>query len=171
MNDAPPRGDRATVSVGLPVAPAEAFRLFTEEVNLWWRRGRRFRHAGGERGLICIEPGVGGRLFESFSDAGRETVVEIGRVQAWEPPHRLVFSWRNADFAPHESTEVEVMFRAGASGTLVTVVHRGWSGIRADHPVRHGQDVPAFIRTMGLWWGDLLSALRLRAMGQGPADT
>lgn len=163
------RGDRASASVGLPLPPHEAFRLFTEEVDLWWRRGRRFRHSGGERGLIAIEPQVGGRLFESFGPAGRETVVEIGRVQVWQPPARLVFSWRNADFAPHEATQVEVSFEPHGEGTLVTVVHSGWRGIRADHPVRHGQETAAFLRTMGLWWGDLLSTLRMHALGQGPS--
>lgn len=165
---ATPPGDRASVSVGLPVPPAEAFRLFTEEIELWWRRGRRFRHAGGERGLIAIEPGVGGRLFESFGPPGAETVVELGRVTAWEPPARLAFSWRAANFAPHESTWVEVAFAPATGGTQVTVVHGGWSTLPADHPVRHGEDARAFVRTMGLWWGALLSTLRLHALGQGP---
>jgi uncharacterized protein YndB with AHSA1/START domain len=161
-------GDRASVAVGLPVAPAEAFRLFTEEIDLWWRRGRRFRNAPGERGFVAIEPRVGGRLFESFASDAGETVVETGRVLAWEPPARLVFEWRAVNFAPHERTEVEVRFAPTSRGTLVTVEHRGWSGIRADHPVRHGQDVPAFIRMMGMWWGDLMTSLRLHAAGHGP---
>jgi len=29
--------------------------------------------------------------------------------------------------------------------------------------VRHGEELAAFIRTMGMWWGDLLTALRRRA--------
>jgi len=164
-----PRGDRASASVGLPLPPDEAFRLFTEEIGLWWRRGRRFRNAGGERGLIAIEPGLGGRLFESFGAPGAQTVVEIGRVTAWEPPQRLAFTWRASNFAPHELTQVEVAFDARGDGTLVTVVHSGWSALPPDHPVRHGQDVPAFIRTMGMWWGELLSTLRLHALGHGPA--
>lgn len=170
MNAPPPRGDRASASVGLPVPPDEAFRLFTEEIALWWRRGRRFRHAGDERGLIAIEPGVGGRLFESFGPAGAETVVELGRVTTWEPPARLAFTWRAANFAPHEHTRVEVRFEPRGDGTLVTVVHSGWSALPADHPVRHGEDVAAFIRRTGMWWGELLSTLRLHALGQGPAS-
>lgn len=158
---------RATVSVALP--PAEAFRVFTQEVDRWWRRGRRFRNAPGERGIVCIEAGVGGRLFESFDTAGGERVVEIGRVLAWQPPQRLLMSWRAVNFADGETTEVEVLFRERRSvdgpGTEVTVIHRGWAAIRADHPVRHGHNVPAFIRTMGLWWGDQLTALRLRSQG------
>ena len=92
-------------------------------------------------------------------------------MQVWEPPQRLVFEWRNADFAPHEHTQVEVTFAASAGGTRVTVVHSGWSTLRGDHPVRHGQDVPAFIRMMGLWWGDLMTSLRMHASGQGPGGS
>ena len=40
----------------------------------------------------------------------RRIVVEIGRVMVWDPPRRLAFSWRASNFAPHESTEVEVDF-------------------------------------------------------------
>jgi uncharacterized protein YndB with AHSA1/START domain len=172
MSTAPPPGDRASASVGLAVPPAEAFRVFTEEIDLWWRRGRRFRNAPGERGIVCIEAGVGGRMFESFPTDAGERVVETGRVLAWEPPGYLRLEWRAINFAPHERTEVEVTFEATArGGTLVTVVHRGWSALRADHPVRHGEAVPAFIRSMGLWWGDLLTTLRLHTRGQGPRST
>ena len=161
-------GDQARVTVSVAVPPAEAFRIFTEEIDLWWRRGRRFRNAPGERGLIRLEPGVGGRVFESFTTDAGETVVEIGRTQVWQPPQRLVFEWRAANFAAHETTEVEVRFEPSTSGTQVTVVHRGWSALRADHPVRHGLDSPAFVRMMGLWWGDLLTSLRQLAAGQPP---
>ena len=90
----------------------------------------------GERGIVCIEPGVGGRLFESFETDAGERVVPMGQVRVWEPPQRLVFEWRAINFAPHEHTEVEVRFEPTSRGTLVTVVHRGWSALRADHPVR-----------------------------------
>ena len=59
-----------------------------------------------------------------------------------------------------ERTEVEVLFEPAPSGTLVTIQHRGWAAVRPDHPARHNLDVPAFIRMMGLWWGDQLTALR-----------
>jgi uncharacterized protein YndB with AHSA1/START domain len=152
------------------IAPEAAFRLFTEQLDLWWRRGKRYRIAEGDRGLMAMEPGVGGRVFESWHDAGgTERVREIGRVQVWEPPHRLVFSWCAANFAPHESTEVEVRFAPAAEGrTTVSVEHRGWAAIRAGHPVRHGQETAAFVRSMAMWWGDLLTSLRLAAQGQHP---
>lgn len=171
-------GDEARVTIGLAVPPEEAFRAFTEDIDLWWRRGRRFRQSpgdagggggGGGRGIVCIEPGAGGRLFESFDTPAGERVVDMGRTLVWEPPQRLLLQWRTANFAPHEYTEVEVVFKASGSGTEVTVVHRGWAAIRADHPVRHGRPAAAFIRSMGLWWGDQLTMLRQRcAAGDGP---
>lgn len=164
----PVAGDVARVTVGVAVPPAECFRLFTEEIDRWWRRGRRFRNAPGERGLIAMEPREGGRVFESFEGPAGEVVHEIGRVTTWQPPHRLVFEWRASNFAPNEHTEVELQFEPSPSGTRVTLVHRGWAAIRADHPVRHGLSVPAFVAMMGRWWGDQLMSLRMLAAGEGP---
>ena len=45
MTDSMTPGDQARVTVGVAVPPEEAFRVFTQEVDLWWRRGRRFRNA------------------------------------------------------------------------------------------------------------------------------
>lgn len=157
----PTSGDRARATVSVAVPPAEAFHLFAAEIGLWWRRGPRFRAAPGESGLMAIEPHVGGRVFESWTtDGGAEHVHEIGHVLAWEPPRRLLFSWRATNFAPTEHTEVEVLFEPSAAGTRVTVTHSGFAALRADHPVRHGRSGADFSRQMGLWWGDLLTALR-----------
>jgi uncharacterized protein YndB with AHSA1/START domain len=153
-------GDQAKVSVLVQVEPVVAFRVFTEEIDRWWRRGLKYRVAGKRRGFIHLEPRAGGRLFESFENASGTRVLETGRVTVWEPPGRLVFDWRAVNFAPAEKTEVEVRFEPSPSGTLVTVLHRGWSQLRPDHPARHGLEVAAFIRTMGLWWSDLLTSLR-----------
>ena len=161
-------GDQATISVLVEVEPAIAFRIFTEDIDRWWRRGLQYRVSGKHRGIIRLEPRVGGRLFESFTTSRGEQVAESGRVTAWDPPARLVFEWRAANFDPSEKTEVEVIFAPSPSGTLVTVKHRGWSAIRADHPVRHGEDVAAFLRSMGLWWGDQMTSLRELVAAQAP---
>jgi uncharacterized protein YndB with AHSA1/START domain len=160
-------GDQASVTVTVAVPIDAAFRIFTEEIELWWRRGPRFRNAPGESGIICLEPRVGGRVFESFKTEGTETVVEIGKIIVWEPPARLMFEWRASNFMADEKTEVEVRFQpagAASASTRVTVVHRGWSQIRDDHPVRHGLASREYVRMMGLWWGDLLSELRVYAL-------
>lgn len=156
-------GDEARVSVLVRVPPAEAFRVFTEEIDGWWRPGLRYR-IGKNRSVVHLEPRLGGRLFESFQTAAGEKVKETGRVTCFEPPSRLVLTWRAVNFAPHEETEVEVLFAPSPSGTLVTVCHRGWSRIREDHPVRHGEAPPAFLASMGRWWGDLMTSLRERVV-------
>ena len=86
---------------------------------------------------------------------------------------RLVFEFRARSFEPGQVTEVEVRFegvdlegvdREGVGqGTRVTVEHRGWDALGAGHPVRHGLAGTAFTDMMGVWWGDLLAALRRAA--------
>jgi len=155
-------GDQARVSVAVAVPPAIAFEIFTGEIDRWWRRGPKFRHAGRQGGFIHLEPYVGGRLFESIDgdNGSGPHVFEVGNVLVWEPPERLAFSWRNANFAPDEITHVEVEFVPSRTGTIVTVTHRGWSALRPDHPARHGLHGAAFSRMIGLWWGELLTSLR-----------
>ena len=155
-----PSGDQTTVSVLVAVDVAAAFEVFTRETDLWWKRGLRYRVAGKRPGTLQFEGRVGGRLFETFETASGVHVFENGRITAWEPPSRLMFEWRNSNFAPGESTEVEVLFEPASAGTRVTIQHRGWASLRADHPARHGLTGPAFSRSMGLWWSDQLTALR-----------
>ena len=153
-------GDQARVSVAVAVPPPLAFEIFTNEIDRWWRRGPKFRHAGRRGGFIRLEPEVGGRLFESIDGEAGEHVFEVGRVQIWRPPERLAFTWRNANFGPTEQTEVEVEFHPTASGTLVTVTHRGWASLRDDHPARHGLLGADFARMIGMWWSDQMTSLR-----------
>ena len=164
MSDAAPRppGDQAVVSVLVKVPPAEAFRIFTAEIDGWWRGGLKYR-IGQRRSVVHLEAKLGGGLFESFETEAGPKTKQTGRVTCFEPPSRLVLEWRAVNFAPEERTEVEVQFEPSPSGTLVTVRHRGWSRIRADHPVRHGADVPEFIRNMAMWWADLMTSLRIHA--------
>jgi uncharacterized protein YndB with AHSA1/START domain len=156
-------GDCATISVFVAVPPADAFEVFTREIDLWWRRGAKFRLAGKRRGVLTFEPEVGGRLFETFDGPSGPRTHVFGLVTAWDPPARLEFEWHGANFAPHEKTLVEVRFAPQREGTLVTVQHRGWSTLPPDHPARHGQVGPAFSRMMGLWWAELLTSLREHA--------
>jgi hypothetical protein len=153
-------GDSARVSVTVAVAPPLAFEIFTEEIDRWWRRGIKFRQSGARSGILRIEPRAGGRLFESVDGDGGPLVLEVGWIRVWEPPRLLSFTWRSANYAAHEHTEVDVEFAASASGTLVTVTHRGLSALRADHPARHGLQGADFSRMIGLWWGEQMNSLR-----------
>ena len=162
--------DEARVTVTVPGDVASVFRIFTEDIDQWWRRGARFRAAGTSRGIIRIEPGVGGRLFESVAGAGGETVIDVGRMLVWDPPTRLVFTWRAQNFAAGENTEVEVQFKQRGEKTEVRLCHRGFALLRPDHPVRHHQDGPATIRMIGMWWRDQFESLLTRRSADPPAD-
>jgi uncharacterized protein YndB with AHSA1/START domain len=160
-------GDQVSVTVRVEVAPDVAFEVFTTEIDLWWRRGIAYRASGKAQGVLVLEPKLGGRLFEEYIGPDGPAVHEAGRVTAWQPPSRLAFEWRGSNFAAGESTEVEVSFTRTASGaTQVVLVHRGFAALPPDHPVRHGKPVAAFIRSIGMWWGDLLSAFRERATAE-----
>lgn len=116
------------VSVEVAIDPAEAFRVFTEEIDRWYVRGP-YSWMDPERAVgIRFEPGVGGRLLEVHDEATGEGFV-FGRVLAWEPGRRLVFadvvSGATPGEPPDPPTEVEVRFEPGGPGTIVTVEHRG----------------------------------------------
>jgi uncharacterized protein YndB with AHSA1/START domain len=158
-----PASDVASATVYVDAPPGEAFRVFTEEIDLWWGQGPAYRIAGKRRGQLALEARVGGRLFETFTGGTGTHTVEVGRVLAWDPPGSLELEWRSVTFVPGEATHVAVRFEPKRDGTLVTVRHSGWSGIRADHPVRHGESAGVFLRRTGLWWGRLLTSLREHA--------
>jgi uncharacterized protein YndB with AHSA1/START domain len=115
--------------------------------------------------MLVLEPKLGGRLFEQYEGPAGPEVHEAGRITTWQPPSHLAFEWRGANFAPGEVTFVDVRFTATESGgTRVALEHRGFAALRADHPVRHGQPIPEFIRQVGMWWGALLTSLRVRIL-------
>jgi hypothetical protein len=152
--------DKVTVTAFVAVSPADAFEVFTMEIDQWWRRGPGYRVAGREPGVLHLEPKLGGRLFEEYAQG---TLHEVGTITAWEPPLHLAFDWRSVTFVPGETTTVDIRFVASGRGTRVILEHRGWSTIRDDHPVRHGQASAAFIAGLGMWWANLIRALDAHA--------
>ncbi len=125
------RNYAVTAAAEVPVDPATAFAILTEEVGQWWRPGpynwNNRRRAIGMR----IEPGVGGRWIE-IHDAATGEGFELGKITVWEPGSRLVFLYRDAG-EEMDRTEVEVRFEAMAgNGTRLTLEHRGWKNVSAD---------------------------------------
>jgi uncharacterized protein YndB with AHSA1/START domain len=156
---ASPPGDRVRVQTFVAVSVEDAFDIFTNETDQWWRRGPAYRIGGTHPGTMHLEPRLGGRIFEEYGETG-SALREVGTITAWEPPRRLVFEWRAVAFVAGEITTVELHFEPSGDGTRVTLEHRGWAAIRGDHPVRHGKPVPAFIADLGMWWASLLTSLR-----------
>jgi uncharacterized protein YndB with AHSA1/START domain len=146
----------ARVTTYVDVSPQVAFEVFTDEVDLWWRRGPRFRGGGADSELSFQQDARGRRLIER----GRDGVFELGRVLVWEPGARLVLEYRLRNFAPEERTEVEVRFEQRGTGTRVVLEHRGWETLRGDHPARHGLSGEAFGSMIGRHWGDIITTFR-----------
>jgi uncharacterized protein YndB with AHSA1/START domain len=107
-------------TVTVRAAPARAFALFADDFARWWPLART--HTGPDPVDCAIEPRVGGRVFERAAD-GRET--PWGTVLAYDPPHRLAFSWVVELPAGMEQL-VEIRFTAEDRGTRVELTHSGW---------------------------------------------
>jgi hypothetical protein len=106
-------------SVEVPVAPDEAFRAFTEEIDTWYERGPYSWNDPERAVAIRFE---GGRLLEVY-DEGEP--YEMGRVTAWEPGRRLALAYRSVHLPLEPQTELEVRFEPVAGGTRVTLEHSG----------------------------------------------
>jgi uncharacterized protein YndB with AHSA1/START domain len=120
-------------------APIEhAFRVFTERFDAIKPREHNLLRA--EIAESVFEPRVGGFVFDRAVDG---TECRWGRVLAYEPPHRLLFSWDirpdwQLETDPERASEVEVRFIAEtAQRTRVELEHRnlerhgeGWQALR-----------------------------------------
>lgn len=154
---------RVLVALRVPVSAARAFAAFTQQIAEWWQPNGLFQFTDGRTGTLAFEPGPTGRLVETYRD-GSSFVV--GHIRAWDPPHRLVLSWRHASFAPDQETELHVRFEeirddpAGSiAQTRVTVEHFGWDSIPAEDAARHGFPLATFQLRFAEWWQALLRGL------------
>jgi len=147
------------VALRVKAAPARAFAVFTQEIGAWWRPDAMFQTTPRAPGRLAFEPGDGGRLTETLANG---KVFEIGRVLAWEPPDRLVFSWRQANFPLDLHTEVEVRFEAVGEETRVSVEHRGFHQVPAESAARHGFPDPFLLTKLGEYWQAQLRSIRER---------
>ena len=123
-----------SVTTGVDVkAPIEqAFRVFTEGIGSWWNPEHHILQA--ELAEMVFEPRVGGHIIDRGTDGSE---CRWARVLAYDPPHRVCFSWDinlrwQLEPDPAKTSEVEVTFSAEeASRTRVVLTHR--------HLERHGE--------------------------------
>jgi uncharacterized protein YndB with AHSA1/START domain len=133
--------EQATVRTEVVVAAPqdEAFRIFVERFDAI--KPREHNMLAVEIAESVLEPREGGHLYDRGVDGSE---CRWGRVLAYEPPSRIVFSW---DISPAwqietdlaKASEVEVNFiPAGEGQTRVELEHRhldrhgeGWEGLRA----------------------------------------
>ena len=123
-----------SVTTGVDVAaPIEhVFRVFTEGIGSWWNPEHHILQA--ELAEMVFEPHVGGHIIDRGTDGGE---CRWARVLAYDPPHRVCFSWDinlrwQLEPDPAKTSEVEVTFSAEEpSRTRVVLTHR--------HLERHGE--------------------------------
>ncbi len=156
-------GSRVLVALRVPVSAQRAFTAFTAEIGQWWQPNGLFQFTRSRTGTLAFEPGPDGRLVEHYPDG---SAFVIGRIRTWDPPRRLVLSWRPASFTAGQETELHVRFdevdddpTGGGITTRVTVEHLGWDRIPPEHAARHGIPLATFQLRFAEWWRNLLGAL------------
>lgn len=111
-------------------SPDRAFAVWTTRCATWWPADHT---RSGDPAAIVFEPRTGGRIYEVARDGAEH---DWGRVVAWEPPHRLAYSWF-LFFDPSEATDVEVTFQPVSDGvTRVRLDQRGWERLGEAGPPR-----------------------------------
>jgi uncharacterized protein YndB with AHSA1/START domain len=143
------------VALRVKAAPERAFQAFVEEIGAWWRPNVLFQTTP-RPGVLSFEPGEGGRLIET-REGGK--VFEIGQIRVWEPPRRLVFSWRQASFPLDLHTEVEVGFEAVGDETRVSVEHRGFDQVPAQSAARHSFPDQVLLMRLAEFWRAQIAAV------------
>ena len=138
--------------VEVPVDPATAFEVFTDEIGEWYRSGPYSWNDPKRAVGIRCEPGVGGRLLEVHDEATGEG-FEFGRVTVWEPGARLVYTDLTSGAPPDPVTEVEVRFEAAPGGTRVTLEHRGLDRLPPEVAAQKRQ---YGWQTMFAWFGEYM---------------
>jgi uncharacterized protein YndB with AHSA1/START domain len=125
--------------VVVDAGPERAFKLFTEQFDKI--KPREHNMLGVDIAESVFEQHAGGRIYDRGVDGSE---CQWARVLAYEPPHRIVFTW---DINPYwqleadlsHASEVEIRFIAeSAERTRVSLEHRnldrhgdGWQGLRA----------------------------------------
>jgi uncharacterized protein YndB with AHSA1/START domain len=149
-------------SVVVDATVEEAFRAFTEDFGRF--KPPEHNLLGVEIAETVFEPRVGGHLYDRGVDGSE---CRWARILAYEPPHRVVFSWNigptwQIESDPARTSEVEVRFSPEGPGrTRVALEHRhlhhhgeGWEGVREG--VDSDQGWLLYLRR----YGELLAAAR-----------
>jgi uncharacterized protein YndB with AHSA1/START domain len=148
--------DPTSVSVGVDVvAPIErAFDVFTNRIGTWWDDDKHILAA--PLAEMIFEPRVGGHIIDRGTDGSE---CRWARILAYEPPHRVVFSWDittqwQIETDPTKASDIEVTFTEISGGrTRVVLTHRhldrhgeGWESMR--DAVSSGWNLGGFARVI-----------------------
>lgn len=104
----------------VPAPPAIAFDVFTAGIGSWWPLAEFSVH--GASATVTFRAG------EIVESAPGEADNSWGTVLAWQPPHRVAFTWHPGR-GPEQASQVEVTFEVVDEGTRVRLVHAGWDAL------------------------------------------
>jgi len=126
--------DATSVSTSVEVnAPIErAFHVFTAEIGTWWDEDKHILQA--PLAEMIFEPRVGGNIIDRGVDGSE---CRWARVLAYEPPHRVCFSWDintrwQIETDPAKCSDIEITFTE-------TAPHRSRVVLTHRHLDRHGE--------------------------------
>jgi uncharacterized protein YndB with AHSA1/START domain len=126
-----PQTTAVTAETVVEVPIERAFRVFTEDFDRIKPRDHNLLPVEIEE--TVLEPHPGGNIYDRGVDGSE---CRWARVLAFEPPHRLLFSWDisprwQLETDPNRTSEIEIRFtELGPSSTRVRLEHR--------HLERHG---------------------------------
>lgn len=148
--------EQVRLSVTVPLSVERAFDLYARRIDHWWPRSAHVGEVPMREAVL--EPRLGGRLYETREDG---TEFDWGRILAWEPPTRLVFSWQisaEKRYIPDiaQASEVEVRFVSLADDTTtVELIHRNFH--------RHPTQGPALRASVLVGWPTVLASFTQKA--------
>ena len=106
--------DTIALEINLPTSLEVSWRFVTDPIHLkaWF----------GEH--VSLDAKLGGEFREVWSQGGRQ-VVTTGRVEEYQPPSAIAWTWRDDNWTAQ--TRLRLTFSALPEGTGVRLVHLGWS--------------------------------------------
>ncbi|MEO1641509.1 MAG: SRPBCC domain-containing protein [Pseudomonadota bacterium] len=105
----------------VPLSAAEAFALFTTEMDLWWPK--ETHSVKGAKSKVTFPTHKDGEILEEGPDGSRNV---WGKLIAYDPREYLAFTWHPGR-GEEEATVVTVAFTQKEDGTLCELTHGGFS--------------------------------------------
>jgi len=110
--------------IEVPGTAARAFDVFINCIANWWPLDSHAASASANKTAlgVTIEPRVGGAVYETMWDGGRN---EWGEVLEFEDGIKFAMTWHPGNNA-NNATRVDVAFEEDGGTTIVTLTHSGW---------------------------------------------
>lgn len=136
-------------TITLPLPPATAFRLFTDDMFLWWPvETHSLSAATGERPrAVEVDPDTG-LISETRADGTKASWAKITR---WEPGVRLSLDW-HVGRDPQEATQVDIRFHQDGDGTRIELTHSGFDRL-ADGRITAGSYDAGWTKVLEMCFG------------------